>query len=130
MLYRLRIPRELLTENIKLVGTKAERRLIRRRGKSEVDEMAPILPVVEEIIEKYKNDPYCIANNCLFPVPANTNYNGYLKEIADLCDIQRELKTHFARHTFADIMLNICGVPLEDVSKMLFDKKGRFKQIA
>lgn len=49
---------------------------------------------------------------------SNYRYNVYLKELVVICGIRRELNTHLARHTFADIMLN-SGVPLEDVGKML-----------
>ncbi len=86
--------------------------------------MVPIVPVVEELIEKYKNHPYCIANNRLIPVNSNARYNGYLKELAVVCGINRELNTHLARHTFADIMLNILGFSLEEVSKMLEGHKS------
>lgn len=86
--------------------------------------MVPILPVIEELIAKYKTDPYCIINSRLIPVNSNLTYNGYLKEIAVICGISRELDKHLARHTFADIMLNN-GVPLEDVSKMLGHKSIR-----
>lgn len=121
---------DLSPENIVLVGRKKERWLVKHRGKTEVGEMVPILPIVEELISKYKNHPYCIANNKLIPVNSNYRYNVYLKEIADLCEIRditgaiRRLDTHDARHFFADLMLNN-GVPLEDVSKMLGHKSIR-----
>lgn len=115
----------LAPENIIRVGLNGERWLIKDRGKTEISEQVPILPVVEDIIKKYQNDPFCIANNRLFPIPSNTKYNSYLKELADICGINRVLKTHLGRHTFADIMLNICNVPLEDVSKMLGHKNIR-----
>lgn len=121
---------DLSPENIVLVGRKKERWLVKHRGKTEVGEMVPILPIVEELISKYKNHPYCIAGNKLIPVNSNYRYNVYLKEIADICEIRdikgsiRRLDTHDARHFFADMMLNN-GVPLEDVSKMLGHKSIR-----
>ncbi|UOE51365.1 tyrosine-type recombinase/integrase [Mucilaginibacter sp. SMC90] len=86
--------------------------------------MVPILPIVEDLIEKYATHPYCQKNNRLIPVNCNARYNAYLKELTVICGIKRELNTHLARHTFADIMLNN-GVPLEDVSKMLGHKSIR-----
>ena len=80
--------------------------------------MVSILPIVEELIEKCKGHPYCVAHDKLIPVNSNFRYNTYLKELADLCDIRditgsiRRLDTHDARHFFADMMLNN-GVPLE-----------------
>lgn len=122
----------LSADNIVKVGNKGERWLIKDRGKTGVSEMVPILPIVEEIIKKYKCHPYCLANNVLLPVNSNERYNGYLKEIAVICEIfiaanERGLGTHKARHTFADMMLNN-GVPLEDVSKMLGHKSIRTTQ--
>jgi len=108
-----------LTEaNIIKVGKEGERWLIKDRGKTGVSEMVPILPIIDELIEKYAHHSCLKISNHLIPVNSNTKYNAYLKELADICGITRELNTHLARHTFADMMLNN-GVPLEDVSKML-----------
>lgn len=117
----------LTPDNIILVGSEKERWLIKDRGKTGVSEMVPILPVIEELIAKYRNHSKRLVNNQLIPVDSNANYNGYLKEIAVVCKINRDLKTHLARHTFADIMLNL-GVPLEDVSKMLGHRSIRTTQ--
>lgn len=117
--------RELTKENIVYVGIDREPWLMRARGKTNVNEMVPLLPIAVDILAKYENHPYCQINNKLLPVDTNTRYNGYLKEIGAICGIARELKTHLARHTFADIMLNVCDIPLEDVSKMLGHKSIR-----
>lgn len=101
--------------------------LIKPRGKTGVDEMVPILPVIQELIDKYKNHPYCKANKVLLPIDSNSRYNGYLKEIAVIMKTELHLNTHLARHTFADIMLNL-GVPLEVVSSMLGHKSIRTTQ--
>jgi site-specific recombinase XerD len=42
-----------------------------------------------------------------------------LKEIADLCEIKKNLTFHVARHTFATTVTLTNGVPIETVSKML-----------
>lgn len=42
-----------------------------------------------------------------------------LKEIADICGIEKNLTFHLARHTFATTMTLGKGVPIESVSKML-----------
>lgn len=117
----------LSKENIESIGSKGEKWLVKRRGKTNVNEMVPILPIVEKIIKKYENDPYCVQYNCLLPVNSNYRYNTYLKELADICGINRDLHTHLARHTFADLMLNN-HMPLEDVSKMLGHKTIRTTQ--
>ena len=45
--------------------------------------------------------------------------NAYLKEIAALCNINKELTFHIARHTFATTVTLCNGIPIETVSKML-----------
>ena len=45
--------------------------------------------------------------------------NCYLKELADICGIRKNLTMHVARHTFATSITLSNGVPIETVSKML-----------
>ncbi|VYU35647.1 Tyrosine recombinase XerD [Parabacteroides merdae] len=52
------------------------------------------------------------------PVPSNQRMNSYLKEIADICGINKPLSTHVARHTFATVAL-ANRVSMESVAKML-----------
>ena len=49
--------------------------------------------------------------------------NTYLKEIAGLCQINKQLTFHIARHTFATAITITNDVPIESVSKMLGHKK-------
>jgi len=53
------------------------------------------------------------------PILSNQKMNAYLKEIADICGIKKELTYHSARHTFATTVTLSNGVPIETVSKML-----------
>ena len=57
--------------------------------------------------------------NLVFPVYSNQKSNDYLKEIATLCDIHKNVTFHVARHTFATTVTLENGVPIESVSKML-----------
>lgn len=45
--------------------------------------------------------------------------NSYLKEIADVCGIKKDLTFHIAQHTFATTVTLTNGVPIDSVSKML-----------
>lgn len=45
--------------------------------------------------------------------------NSYLKEIADICMIRKNLTTHCARHSYATSVCLANGVSLENVAKML-----------
>ncbi len=51
-----------------------------------------------------------------------------MKEIADLCGINKELTFHIARHTFASTVTLTNGVPIENVSKILGRKNLRTTQ--
>lgn len=54
--------------------------------------------------------------------------NAYLKEIADLCGIEKELTYHIARHTFATTVTLSNGVSIESVNKMLGHKSIKTTQ--
>ena len=54
--------------------------------------------------------------------------NNYLKEIADVCGIDKKLTFHMARYTFATSVTLTNGIPLESVSKMLGHKSIRMTQ--
>ena len=70
-----------------------------------------------------------IIQNRLFPNISNQKLNSYLKEIADLCQINKNLTFHLARHTFATTVTLTNGVPIESVSKMLGHSKISTTQI-
>ena len=70
----------------------------------------------------------CAISGKLLPVLSNQKMNAYLKEIADLCEISKELTFHIARHTFATIVTLSNGVPIESVSKMLGHKSIKTTQ--
>ncbi|RYM35743.1 site-specific integrase [Brumimicrobium glaciale] len=99
------------------------------RKKTGVKESVPLLPVALEIIEKYREHPYCLNKNRLLPVNSNQRYNGYLKEIADICSIKKKVTSHIARHTFATTITLSNGVPIETVSSMLGHSSIRTTQI-
>jgi site-specific recombinase XerD len=54
--------------------------------------------------------------------------NSYLKEIAEVCGIKKDLTFHIARHTFATTVTLTNGVPIENVSKILGHKSLRTTQ--
>ena len=64
----------------------------------------------------------------MLPVLSNQKMNSYLKEIADLCEISKNLTFHIARHTFATTVTLSNGVPIESVSKMLGHKNLKTTQ--
>jgi site-specific recombinase XerD len=100
-----------------------------RRTKTEITANVPLLPQAIAIIDKYKEHEGCIVANKLLPMKSNQKMNSYLKEIADLCDIDKNLTTHIARHTFATTVTLGNDVPIETVSKMLGHTKITTTQI-
>ncbi|ASV29291.1 site-specific integrase [Maribacter cobaltidurans] len=88
----------------------------------------PILLTAEAILEKYKDHPKVVNGKCVLPVLSNQKSNAYLKEIANLCGIKKNLTTHLARHTFATTVTLSNGVPIETVGKMLGHKNLRTTQ--
>ncbi|APU67276.1 Tyrosine type site-specific recombinase [Christiangramia flava JLT2011] len=90
-----------------------------KRTKTKSLSSIPLLPVAEEILNRYKDHPEVKDGKYVLPVLSNQKSNAFLKEIAALCGIKKPLTTHLARHTFATTITLTNGVPIESVSKML-----------
>lgn len=104
------------------VGMDKEKWIATNRQKTESSVRLPLLPKAQKLMDKYKDRPKCEAEGLILPVLSNQKMNAYLKEIADLCGIKKELTFHIARHTFATTVTLSNGVPIETVSKMLGHK--------
>lgn len=76
----------------------------------------PLLPPAIKILKKYEGK---YLDGQLLPIITNQKLNCHLKEIADICGIEKNLTFHLARHTFATTMTLGKGVPIESVSKIL-----------
>ncbi|HMT55034.1 MAG TPA: site-specific integrase [Saprospiraceae bacterium] len=99
------------------------------RKKTENVSNVPLLEPALEIIEKYKDHPICVNRNRLLPMKSNQKLNSYLKELADICGIDKPMTMHIARHTFATTVLLTNGVSMEATSKMLGHKSIKTTQI-
>ena len=109
-------------------GIDGEKWIFTSRQKTDTQSRIPLLPVTLGIIEQYNDHPQCINEDRVLPVLSNQKMNGYLKEIADVCEIHKNLTFHIARHTFATTVTLSNGVPMESVSKMLGHKNLRTTQ--
>lgn len=89
------------------------------RQKTDTLSRIPVLPEALSIIYAYEDHPQCVVKDALLPVMSNQKMNAYLKEIADLCKIEKPLTFHIARHTFATTVTLNNGVPIESVAKMM-----------
>ena len=108
-----------LTKNHISFGIDGDKWIFTTRQKTETLSKIPILPIAQQMIDKYQNHPLSNNENRLLPILSNQKMNAYLKEIADVCGINKDLTFHIARHTFATTVTLSNGVPLETVSKML-----------
>lgn len=102
-------------------------KLEHRRKASSISNV-PLLPIPLAILKKYENSPVCVKRGTCLPVLSNQRMNSYLKEIADLCGVNKPLTTHAARHTFATTITLANNVPLQDVSAMLGHASTRMTQ--
>jgi len=90
------------------------------RQKTQRPIAVPILPKAMYIIKKYG---YPNGDGLLLPVISNQKMNSYLKEIAEIVGITKNLTHHIARKTFASTVLLNNDIPLEIVSFLLGHSK-------
>ena len=109
-------------------GVDGERWIFINRTKTDTRSNIPILPIAAFILDKYEDHPQVVNQEKLLPILSNQKMNSYLKEIADVCGINKELTYHIARHTFATTVTLSNGVPIESVSKMLGHKNLKTTQ--
>jgi site-specific recombinase XerD len=102
--------------------------IMKKRHKTSVAPYIPSLPIAEDIVHGHAYHPICVISERVLPVSSKQKMNAYLKEIADLCGINKQLTFHIARHAFATVTLGN-GIPIENVSKMLGHTDIRTTQI-
>lgn len=107
--------RNLTKENIR-TSFDGKLWIMTHRHKTQTSVNVPLLKVPQMLLQKYEGTQ---PDDRLLPVLSNQKLNSYLKEIADLCGIEKNITFHLARHTFATTMTLAKGVPIETVSKML-----------
>ena len=100
--------------------------IIKKRHKTKVTSNIRLLDIPKAILNKYEGK---LKNGQLLPVISNQKMNDYLKEIATVCGIDKNVTFHLARHTFATTITLANGVPIESVSKMLGHTDIRTTQI-
>ena len=110
--------KQLSNDNI-VLGIDGDKWINKNRQKTDTNSKIPLLPTAQYIVNKYDNHPVCKNKGNLLPILSNQKMNAYLKEIATVCGINKELTFHIARHTFATTVTLSNGVPIETVSKML-----------
>jgi len=118
-----------LTINEITIGIDGDQWIKTSRKKTGNEVNVPLLPSALRIIEKYNDHPIRLNDKKVLPVISNQKMNVYLKELADICGIDKNLTTHLARHTFATTITLSNGVTMESVSKMLGHSSIKTTQI-
>lgn len=86
------------------------------REKTAIISSVPLLSYPLELLEKYKKKG--LNRGLLLPIPSNQKMNAYLHEIATICNINKHLTTHCARHSFATLAVEY-GMPIDVLAKIL-----------
>ena len=90
----------------------------KRRAKTNVYFTSVILKDGYDVLKKYDYQ---------LPIISNQKYNTALKFIKDICEIDKPLHTHIARHSYATRCINE-GIRLEVVAKLLGHSTTRITQ--
>ena len=78
--------------------------IMTKRQKTNTDVNVPLLDIPKMILKKYKGK---LPNGKILPIISNQKLNAYLKEIADVCGIKKNLTFHLASHSKIFYLLNI-----------------------
>jgi len=76
--------------------------IMTHRQKTDTPVNVPLLNIPLTILKKYEGK---LPKGQLLPVLSNQKLNSYLKEIADLCDIHKNVTFHMARHSYFSFLL-------------------------
>ncbi len=108
------IDAQALTNKNLVENTNGDLWIVTNRVKSGIRSNVPVLPATLKIIKKYES-----MQAGLIPKLSNQKMNAYLKEIADLCRIDKKLTWYTARHTFATTITLGNGIKIENLSAMM-----------
>jgi len=118
-----------LTKDNIVLGMDGNQWIIYTRQKTNTTVKVPLLDTALQILEKYQGHPITEVTETLLPCLTNEKLNVFLKEVALVGGIKKNLTFHMARHTFATTVTLSNGVPIETVSKMLGHTKLSTTQI-
>lgn len=83
---------------------------IGKRAKTNIEYTILLLPLAIDILNKYNNK---------LPLLSNQKYNDALKVLAQFCEIDKPLSSHWARHTGATLLLNEGKMSMENLAKVM-----------
>ena len=83
-----------------------------------------LLPIPKLILEKYKGGEH------LLPVIDLSSTDAYLKEIADLCGINKRISFHTARHSISSFALKTNGLQNFNLRQVTIWKRAKFPYLS
>ena len=110
--------RNLKPENVR-VGVDGKKWIEVRRQKTGVLTLVPVIPIVEEILTKYRSNPECVKRERVLPVPCSQVLNRSITLLLNAVGIRKHCTSHSFRYTFGSTVLAGTGVSLEIAGKMM-----------
>lgn len=110
---------KLLTKQHIRTGPDGDQWIYLQRTKTGTRAAIPLFEHAREIMNRYNPKVNTDSKERIFPAYCIHKANAYLKEIADICGIEKNLTTHVGRRTFATTVLLNNGTPIEVISKVL-----------
>lgn len=99
-------------------------KMVREKTSKEIS--IPLLSKPQLILQKFTL--LNLSSEKLLPKLSNQKFNSYLKEIAEIIGVEKNLTHHTARKTFATTVLLYNDVPMEIVSELLGHSKMSITQ--
>lgn len=118
-----------LTYNDIFTDTDGKKCILARREKTGTQYHIQLLPIAEELIERYRGYRGKVDENHVFPVKDGDSMTVTIGRVAAKCGLNVKPTMHIGRHTFATTVTLEKGVPIETVSEMLGHKHITTTQI-
>lgn len=93
--------------------------IILNRQKTGTASYIPLLDIPIQILIRYNNTEFAGQDSKVFKLQAHAHMNKQLKQIAKLANIDKPLRFHMSRFTFATTICLTQGVPIETLSQMM-----------
>ena len=116
----------MTVDNLQESFDEQHRWLVKRRDKTNITSVVPLLEIPGMILEKYQG---MAEGNKLLPMPKYATARTAIKRVAKECGIEKDVHWHAGRHTFATEICLTNGMPIESLSKMMGHKNISTTQI-
>lgn len=93
--------------------------IVLNRQKTGTASYIPLLDVPIQILDRYKNSEFAGEDGKVFKLQTLHNMNWHLKLLAKAAEIDKHLRFHMSRFTFATTVCLTGGIPIETLSQMM-----------